>query len=54
MSFVGANDHPNPDSPEDPLYYAPRSARSTADPRSTRDTADELRPFASRSAFVSF
>jgi hypothetical protein len=35
MRFVGANDHPNPDSPEDPLYYAPRSARSIADPRST-------------------
>jgi hypothetical protein len=35
MRFVGANDHPNPDSPEDPLYYAPRSARSGADPRST-------------------
>jgi hypothetical protein len=34
MRFVGANDHPNPDSPEDPLYYAPRSARSIADPRS--------------------
>jgi hypothetical protein len=34
MSFVSANDHPNPDSPEDPLYYAPRSARSVADPRS--------------------
>ena len=34
MRFVGANDHPNPDSPEDPLYYAPRSARSMADPRS--------------------
>ena len=31
MRFVGANDHPNPDSPE---YYAPRSARSKADPRS--------------------
>ena len=30
MSFVGANDHPNPDSPDDPLYYAPRSARSRA------------------------
>ena len=38
MRFVGANDHPNPDSPEDPLYYAPRSARSTADPRSTATT----------------
>src|SRR5215213_7295437 len=35
MRFVGANDHPNPASPEDPLYYAPRSARSTADPRPT-------------------
>jgi hypothetical protein len=34
MRFVGANDHPNPDSPEDPLYYAPRSVRSMADPRS--------------------
>jgi hypothetical protein len=34
MRFVGANDHPTPDSPEDPLYYAPRSARSVADPRS--------------------
>jgi hypothetical protein len=33
MRFV-ANDHPNPDNPEDPLYYAPRSARSVADPRS--------------------
>ena len=31
MRFVGANDHPNPDSPE---YYAPRSERSKADPRS--------------------
>jgi hypothetical protein len=34
MRFVGANDHPTPDSPEDPLYYAPRSKRSMADPRS--------------------
>jgi hypothetical protein len=33
MRFIGANDHPNPDSPEDPLYYAPRSKRSMADPR---------------------
>jgi hypothetical protein len=38
MRFVGANDHPNPDSPEDPLYYAPRSARSAADPRSSATT----------------
>src|SRR5881397_3051847 len=34
MSFIRANDDPNPDSPDDPLYYAPRSARSMADPRS--------------------
>lgn len=27
MSFVSANDHPDPVSPQDPLYYAPRSAR---------------------------
>jgi len=33
MSFVGPNDHPNRDNPEDPLYYAPRSMRGTADPR---------------------
>lgn len=34
MSFISANDHPNPDSPDDPLYYAPRSVRNIADPRS--------------------
>jgi len=35
MSFVSANDHPDPVSPQDPLYYAPRSARGgLADPRS--------------------
>ena len=33
MSFVSANDHPDPDNPEDPLYYAPRSERSKANPR---------------------
>src|SRR5215510_10736841 len=33
MSF-SASDHPNP-GPEDPLYYAPRSKRSMADPRSS-------------------
>ena len=36
MRFVGANDHPNPDSPE---YYAPRSDRGIADPRSTPQTS---------------
>ena len=47
MSFVSANDHPNPDSPEDPLYYAPRSARSIADPRSNatpQTRSDHLPP----------
>ena len=34
MSFINANDHPNRDNPDDPLYYAPRSVRGTADPRS--------------------
>ena len=28
MSFINANDHPNRDNPDDPLYYAPRSVRS--------------------------
>ena len=32
MSFVGANDHSDPVSPQDPLYYAPRSARGMAEP----------------------
>src|ERR1700747_1915645 len=31
MSFVRSEKHPNPD---DPLYYAPRSVRSEANPRS--------------------
>jgi len=47
MRFVGANDHPNPDNPEDPLYYAPRSARSVADPRSNatpKTTSGHLPP----------
>ena len=34
MSFVGPNDHPNRDNPEDPLYYAPRTVRTMPDPRS--------------------
>ena len=45
MSFISANDHPNPDSPDDPLYYAPRSVRTMA---------DEIRSFTPRSPFVSF
>jgi hypothetical protein len=35
MSYGGANDHQNPHGPDDPLYYAPRSARGVADSRST-------------------
>jgi hypothetical protein len=30
MSFVSANDHPTPVSPQDPLYYAPPSVRNKA------------------------
>ena len=33
MSFVRANDDPDPVGPEDPLYYAPRSERSMANMR---------------------
>ena len=33
MSFVTARDHPTPVSPQDPLYYAPPSARNKADKR---------------------
>ena len=50
MSFVGANDRPDPVSPQDPLYYAPRSARGMADPRShaTPQTGSgDLHPIAS-------
>ena len=51
MRFVSANDHSNSDSPEDPLYYAPRSARSVADPRSNvapQTRSDHLPPPSSR------
>jgi hypothetical protein len=54
MSSVRANDHPNPDNPDDPLYYAPRSARSMANPRSgaTPQTgSDHLPPIAPLSRF---
>ncbi|WOH53529.1 hypothetical protein [Bradyrhizobium sp. sBnM-33] len=56
MSFVSANDHANPVSPQDPLYYAPRSARSIADPRlnsmqQTRADPDSLPPASSLSRF---
>ena len=54
MSFVSANDHPNPISPQDPLYYAPRSVRSIADPRSNsmqQTRSDSLPPASSLSGF---
>jgi hypothetical protein len=47
MSFVRANDHSNPDDPQHPLYYAPRSVRSMADPRSNatpQTRSDHLPP----------
>ena len=52
MSFVSANDHPSPVSPQDPLYYAPRSVRSMADPRSNsmqQTRPDSLPPASSMS-----
>ena len=54
MSFVSANDHPDPISPQDPLYYAPRSVRSIADPRSSsmqQTRSDSLPPASSLSGF---
>lgn len=54
MRFVNANDHPNSDNPEDPLYYAPRSARSAADPRSNvapQTRSDHLLPTQPSSRF---
>jgi hypothetical protein len=50
MSFVSANDHPTPVSPEDPLYYAQRSVRSIANPRSNaiqQTGSDHLPPTSS-------
>ena len=35
MSFVSPNDHHHTNGPDDLLYYAPRSARSTSDEQST-------------------
>jgi hypothetical protein len=54
MSFVSANDQPDPDNPEDPMYYAPRSVRSMADQRSNaipQTRADHLAPASSSSRF---
>jgi hypothetical protein len=52
MSF-GANDHPNPVGPDDPLYYAPRAKRM-ADPRSgatPQTRSDHLPPIPPLSRF---
>ena len=43
MSFVSANDHPDPVSPQDPLYYAPRSARGGV-VAEARPSAPQLAP----------
>ena len=54
MSFSSANGHPNPDDPQDPLYYAPRSARGMAEPRSNatlQTRSGDLPPNASSSRF---
>ena len=42
MSFVNSNDHPNPNNPQDPLYYAPRSVRGQADPRLLQTRPEQL------------
>src|SRR6516165_5796742 len=53
MSFISSDEHSTPVSPDDPLYYAPRSLRSGADPRpnATQTRSDHLRPNSSRSRF---
>ena len=54
MSFVSANDHPTLVGPEDPLYYAPRSVRNKAEPRSNsmqQMESDHLLPTSSVSRF---
>ena len=39
MSFIGSGDSPNPNDPNDPKYYAPRSVRSSAGPKLVRPTS---------------
>jgi len=46
MSSIGSGDFPNPNDPNDPLYFAPRSVRNRANPQ-TRS----VRPTSSRSGF---
>ena len=51
MSFIRSDEHPH--SPDDPLYYAPRSVRSEAAQRSDaiQTRSDHLPPDTSRSRF---
>ena len=53
MSFIRSDEHSTPVSPDDPLYYAPRSLRSRADPRpnAIQTRSDHLPPTSSRSRF---
>ena len=46
MSFIGSGDFPNPNDPNDPKHYAPRSVRSSASP-----PPKPVRPAPSRSGF---
>jgi hypothetical protein len=46
MSFIGSGDSPNPNDPNGPLHFAPRSVRNRASPQ-TRP----VRPTSSRSGF---
>jgi hypothetical protein len=53
MSFIKSDEHSNPVSPDDPLYYAPRSLRRGADPRpnAAQTRSDHLPPTSSQSRF---
>jgi hypothetical protein len=53
VSFIRSDEHSVPHSPDDPLYYAPRSVRSEAAQRSdaTQTRSDHLPPASSRSRF---
>jgi len=46
MSFTGSGEFPNPNDPNDPKHYAPRSVRSSAGPQSRL-----VRPTSSPSGF---
>jgi hypothetical protein len=50
MSFISSDEHSTTVGPDDPLYYAPRSLRSGADPRphATQMRSDHLPPTSSR------